>query len=149
MKKARKLMICRLLTVFDIVTGRGGGIRTPGPREGSPVFKTGAINRSTTPLYFNFLRHKPPHSLGMLPINHSLLLIYNKRPKSALPTGCKSNFFPRSDKNHHQKIDSVNQQNILHARFHELTSQRKNNRRQHSIVNDTRFLIIFLRAKTC
>ena len=29
---------------------RGGGIRTPGPREGSPVFKTGAINRSTTPL---------------------------------------------------------------------------------------------------
>jgi hypothetical protein len=30
---------------------RGGGIRTPGPRKGSPVFKTGAINRSTTPLY--------------------------------------------------------------------------------------------------
>jgi hypothetical protein len=30
---------------------RGGGIRTPGPREGSPVFKTGAINRSTTPLF--------------------------------------------------------------------------------------------------
>ena len=29
---------------------RGGGIRTPGTREGSPVFKTGAINRSTTPL---------------------------------------------------------------------------------------------------
>ena len=31
---------------------RGGGIRTPGPREGSPVFKTGAINRSTTPLFY-------------------------------------------------------------------------------------------------
>ena len=31
--------------------GRGRGIRTPGPREGSPVFKTGAINRSTIPLY--------------------------------------------------------------------------------------------------
>jgi hypothetical protein len=45
-------MICRLLTVFDTVTGRGGGIRTPGPRKGSPVFKTGAINRSTTPLCF-------------------------------------------------------------------------------------------------
>ena len=44
-------MICRLLTVFDTVTGRGGGIRTPGPRKGSPVFKTGAINRSTTPLF--------------------------------------------------------------------------------------------------
>ena len=29
---------------------RGGGIRTPGTRKGSPVFKTGAINRSTTPL---------------------------------------------------------------------------------------------------
>jgi hypothetical protein len=43
-------MICRLLTVFDTVTGRGGGIRTPGPRKGSPVFKTGAINHSTTPL---------------------------------------------------------------------------------------------------
>ena len=34
---------------------RGGGIRTPGPREGSPVFKTGAINRSTTPLCTVFL----------------------------------------------------------------------------------------------
>ncbi len=33
---------------------RGGGIRTPGPREGSPVFKTGAINRSTTPLLHDF-----------------------------------------------------------------------------------------------
>jgi hypothetical protein len=44
-------MICRLLAVFDTVTGRGGGIRTPGPRKGSPVFKTGAINRSTTPLF--------------------------------------------------------------------------------------------------
>ena len=44
-------MICRLLVCFDTVTGRGGGIRTPGPLTGSPVFKTGAINRSTTPLY--------------------------------------------------------------------------------------------------
>jgi hypothetical protein len=31
---------------------RGGGIRTPDPREGMPVFKTGAINRSATPLGF-------------------------------------------------------------------------------------------------
>lgn len=30
---------------------RGGGIRTPDPREGMPVFKTGAINRSATPLF--------------------------------------------------------------------------------------------------
>ena len=36
------------------LSGRGGGIRTPGTRKGSPVFKTGAINRSTTPL-FTFL----------------------------------------------------------------------------------------------
>lgn len=50
MKKARNHVICRLLTVFDTVTSRGGGIRTPGPRKGSPVFKTGAINHSTTPL---------------------------------------------------------------------------------------------------
>ena len=35
-----------------IYMSRGGGIRTPGPREGSPVFKTGAINRSTTPLFY-------------------------------------------------------------------------------------------------
>jgi hypothetical protein len=38
--------------LFDIDTGRGGGIRTPGTRKGSPVFKTGAINRSTTPLFY-------------------------------------------------------------------------------------------------
>ncbi len=41
------MFILRLLTLI----GRGGGIRTPGTREGSPVFKTGAINRSTTPLF--------------------------------------------------------------------------------------------------
>ena len=51
-------MICRLLTVFDTVTGRGGGIRTPGPRKGSPVFKTGAINRSTTPLFTDSSLHQ-------------------------------------------------------------------------------------------
>jgi hypothetical protein len=28
--------------------GGEGGIRTPEPREGLPVFKTGAINRSAT-----------------------------------------------------------------------------------------------------
>jgi hypothetical protein len=41
-----------------IIMSRGGGIRTPGTRKGSPVFKTGAINRSTTPLcaIFTFLR---------------------------------------------------------------------------------------------
>ncbi len=44
-------MICGLLKVFDIDTGRGRGIRTPGTRKGSPVFKTGAINRSTIPLF--------------------------------------------------------------------------------------------------
>jgi hypothetical protein len=52
-------MICRLLTVFDTDIGRGGGIRTPGPRKGSPVFKTGAINHSTTPL--KPLTHCPTH----------------------------------------------------------------------------------------
>ena len=36
---------------FIDFTCRGRGIRTPGPREGSPVFKTGAINRSTIPLF--------------------------------------------------------------------------------------------------
>ena len=45
-------------------TCRGGGIRTPGPREGSPVFKTGAINRSTTPL-FNSV------SFGSAKLNHN------------------------------------------------------------------------------
>ena len=29
--------------------GGGGGIRTPGTLSGSPVFKTGALNHSTTP----------------------------------------------------------------------------------------------------
>jgi hypothetical protein len=31
------------------LAGGGGGIRTHGPREGTPVFKTGAFNRSATP----------------------------------------------------------------------------------------------------
>ena len=31
---------------------RGGGIRTPEPREGLSVFKTDAFNRSATPLCF-------------------------------------------------------------------------------------------------
>ena len=29
--------------------GGGGGIRTPGTREGTSVFKTGAFNHSATP----------------------------------------------------------------------------------------------------
>ena len=29
---------------------RGGGIRTPGSREGSPVFETGTLSHSVTPL---------------------------------------------------------------------------------------------------
>ena len=36
--------------IQGLLISRGRGIRTPGPREGSPVFKTGAINRSTIPL---------------------------------------------------------------------------------------------------
>ena len=42
---------------FSKVCG-GGGIRTPGPRKGSPVFKTGAFNHSATPpyIYFTFLQ---------------------------------------------------------------------------------------------
>lgn len=31
------------------ILGGGGGIRTPGTLSGSPVFKTGALNHSTTP----------------------------------------------------------------------------------------------------
>ena len=31
------------------LAGGGGGIRTHGPRERTPVFKTGAFNRSATP----------------------------------------------------------------------------------------------------
>ncbi len=31
------------------ISGGGGGIRTHGPRERTPVFKTGAFNRSATP----------------------------------------------------------------------------------------------------
>jgi hypothetical protein len=33
--------------------GGEGGIRTHGPREGTPVFKTGAINRSATSPHVN------------------------------------------------------------------------------------------------
>src|SRR6188768_620339 len=34
---------------FFLSFGGGGGIRTHGPRERTPVFKTGAFNRSATP----------------------------------------------------------------------------------------------------
>jgi hypothetical protein len=38
-----------LLKCGEILDGGGEGeIRTHGPREGTPVFKTGAINRSAT-----------------------------------------------------------------------------------------------------
>ena len=33
-----------------LVDCRGGGIRTPGSREGSPVFETGTLSHSVTPL---------------------------------------------------------------------------------------------------
>jgi hypothetical protein len=35
-------------TEMPIFIGGEGGIRTHGPREGTPVFKTGAFNRSAT-----------------------------------------------------------------------------------------------------
>jgi hypothetical protein len=50
-KSPKSIKNLRLLFQIKNGFGRGGGIRTPGPREGSPVFKTGAINRSTTPLF--------------------------------------------------------------------------------------------------
>lgn len=43
------------LLLGKLVFRRGRGIRTPGTRKGSPVFKTGAINRSTIPLCAVFL----------------------------------------------------------------------------------------------
>lgn len=49
--KSLKSFDLQAFVLFDTVISRGGGIRTPGTREGSPVFKTGAINRSTTPLF--------------------------------------------------------------------------------------------------
>lgn len=33
----------------EVKLGGGGGIRTPGPREGTSVFKTDAIDHSATP----------------------------------------------------------------------------------------------------
>lgn len=39
---------------FALFVRRGGGIRTPGSREGSPVFETGAISRSATPLLVDY-----------------------------------------------------------------------------------------------
>ena len=45
------------------VNGGEGGIRTPETREGLPVFKTGAINRSATSpfaiILFEFLSQQP------------------------------------------------------------------------------------------
>jgi hypothetical protein len=54
---------------------RGGGIRTPGTRKGSPVFKTGAINRSTTPLcaILPFLRTAKVN-VNSIPANPRLIL---------------------------------------------------------------------------
>ena len=41
--------------VFNLISGGEGGIRTPETREGLPVFKTGAINRSATSPFIKFL----------------------------------------------------------------------------------------------
>ncbi len=65
--------------------GRGGGIRTPGPRKGSPVFKTGAINRSTTPLFIPKPRQGP--DMGC---KSSFLSRFSKTPKKKFPPGIGS-----------------------------------------------------------
>jgi hypothetical protein len=46
-------MICRLLTVFDTVTGRGGGIRTPGALQ-----LNGFQDRRIRPLCHSSFPHK-------------------------------------------------------------------------------------------
>ncbi len=43
-------MISEGFRIVKIQFSRGGGIRTPGTRKGSTVFKTAAFDRSATPL---------------------------------------------------------------------------------------------------
>jgi hypothetical protein len=73
-----------------ILLSRGGGIRTPGPRKGSPVFKTGAINRSTTPL-FNF---RKLNSSGYF--SDCKTKVYNESCKKVVPND--HSFPPKSGK---------------------------------------------------
>jgi hypothetical protein len=56
---------------FHLIGGGGGGIRTHGDLSATPVFKTGAFNRSATPpmprTYYGFAHHHPQPSTQMLP----------------------------------------------------------------------------------
>ena len=47
---ARKTKIAAEVVAPALIDCRGGGIRTPGSREGSPVFETGTLSHSVTPL---------------------------------------------------------------------------------------------------
>ena len=53
-KKPRNLLDFEVLTLIDFYSAEEEGFEPPDPC-GSPVFKTGAINRSTTPLFNNTL----------------------------------------------------------------------------------------------
>ncbi len=67
-----------------VIFCRGGGIRTPGPRERSPVFKTGAINRSTTPLC----------TVHFKDCKSNLKILFAKKENEILPEGLR--YFFRS-----------------------------------------------------